>query len=76
MENILRLHLVFRTSKGMPYTITIDNPRAMLPAMIIRQTMQTIIDVGLFEGEQGKLVDLISAYYTEVEQRGIAVKII
>lgn len=73
LEEVFHLCLVFQTRKKTPYTIIIRHPKMGLPAPIIRQVMETIVRLGMFQTPDGPLMSVHNAYY--IRTKGYPVRI-
>lgn len=61
----LVLELIFKTSTEKTFTLQIQNPKRDLTEENVRQAMDNILKLNLFDLSKGELVSIHSAQYVE-----------
>ncbi|MEY8598273.1 DUF2922 domain-containing protein [Mammaliicoccus lentus] len=67
----LVLELTFKTSTDKTSTLQIQNPKRDLTEENVRQAMDSILKLNLFDLSKGELVSIHSAHYVERSTRSV-----
>ncbi|ERJ13462.1 DUF2922 domain-containing protein [Haloplasma contractile] len=73
METDSRLDLLFKTSLGKTYRLSIDNPDQSLTASIIQNAMSVIISNNIITTKYGNLTEIKGARFVNTSVSELAV---